>query len=94
MKLSEAVKPISYFKTHASEVLRDMADSHKTVVITQNGKAKAILQDIKEYEKVQESLALLKILAVSRKNLEAGKIKPFREAFREIREKTAEFREK
>lgn len=94
MKLSEAVKPISYFKTHASEILRDMADSHKTVVITQNGKAKAILQDIKEYEKIQESLALLKILAISRKSLIAGKIKPFREAFRGIREKSAGFSEK
>lgn len=81
MKLSEDVKPISYFKAHASEVIRDIVEARKTVVITQNGEAKVILQDIREYEKMQDSLALLKILAMSRKNLQEGKTKPFREAF-------------
>ncbi|MBI3585356.1 MAG: type II toxin-antitoxin system Phd/YefM family antitoxin [Nitrospinae bacterium] len=94
MKLSEDVKPISYFKSHASEVIRDIVKGHKTVVITQNGEAKVIVQNINDYEKIQESLALLKILAQSRKNLEEGKTKPFREAFRDLRKKAAGFREK
>lgn len=94
MKLSEDVKPISYFKSHASEVIRDIVEGHKTVVITQNGEAKVIVQNINDYEKTQESLALLKILAQSRKSLEEGKTKPFKEAFREVRKKTARFREK
>ena len=74
MILSEAIKPISYLKAHASEVIRDVANNEKTVIITQNGEAKAILQDIKLYEKTQESLALLKILAMSNKNLKDSKI--------------------
>lgn len=94
MKLSEDVKPISYFKAHASEVIRGIVEGHKTVVITQNGEAKAILQDINDYEKTQESLALLKILAMSRKSLDAGKTKPFREAFKDVRKKSAGFRER
>lgn len=94
MKLSEDVKPISYFKAHASEVIRDVVEGHKTMVITQNGEAKVILQDVNEYEKLQESLALLKILAMSRKTLEDGKTKPFRGVFRDVRKMAAGLRRK
>ena len=94
MKLSDSVKPISYLKSHASEVVRDVGENHKTYVITLNGEAKAVLQDIGEYEKMQESLALLKILALSKKDIEEGRTKPFREAFREIREKVSSLKEK
>lgn len=94
MKLSEGVKPISYFKAHASEVIKDVVEGHKTMVITQNGEAKVILQDINEYEKLQESLALLKILAMSRKTLEDGKAKPFRGAFRDVRKRALGLRGK
>ena len=85
MKLSQSVKPISYFKAHASEIIHDVAENGKTLVVTQNGEAKIIVQDIREYEKTQESLALLKILSQSRENLKKGKAKPFREAFKKIR---------
>ena len=90
MKLSERVKPISHFKSHASEVIREIAENHSSVVITLNGEAKAILQDIREYEKTQESLALLKILAQSRKSLEEGKYRPVKESFKDLRAKVAE----
>jgi len=91
MKMSEKVKPISYFKSHASEVMRDIVENHGTVVITLNGEAKAILQDIREFEKTQESLALLKILAQSRKSLDEGKYRPMKEAFNRLRDKAREF---
>jgi prevent-host-death family protein len=94
MKLSESVKPISYIKSHASEVVREVVENHGTIVITLNGEAKVVLQDIREYEKTQESLALLKILAQSRKNLEEGKIKPAKESFRSLRSKIEEFNKK
>jgi prevent-host-death family protein len=87
MKLSEAVKPISYFKSHASEIIREVVENHHTMVITLNGEAKAVLQDIREYEKTQESLAMLKILAQSRKSLEEGQFKPFKETFHDLRKK-------
>lgn len=90
MKLSEAVKPISYFKTHASEVIKDVCESRSHVVITLNGEAKAVIQGIKEYEEMQESIALLKVLAQSRKNLEDGKFRPAGEAFKDMRKKWAE----
>ena len=64
MKYSESIKPISYLKTHASKVIKDVSDNQKTLVITHNGEAKVVLQDVKVYEKTQESIALLKILAL------------------------------
>ena len=94
MKLSESVKPISYIKSHASEVVREVVESHGTIVITLNGEAKAVLQDIREYEKTQESLAMLKILAQSRKNLEEGKFKAARKSINGVREKIKEFHKK
>jgi prevent-host-death family protein len=87
MKLSEAVKPISYFKSHASEVIREITEKHGSVVITLNGEARAIIQDIREFEKTQESIALLKILAQSKSSLENRKVKPARESFRDIKKK-------
>lgn len=84
MKYSEAVKPISYFKSHASEVIRDVTDNKKTMIITQNGEAKVVLQDVRSYEQLQESLALLKILALSNKSLNEGKFKPAEKAFEDI----------
>ena len=90
MKLSESVKPISYFKSHTAEVLRDVSEGRKTMVITQHGEAKAVLQDISSYEQTQESLALLKILAQSSKSLQEGRSKTARKAFSDIRKHTKE----
>jgi len=84
MKTSEVVKPISYLKAHASEIIRDIINTNKTLVITQNGEAKAILQDIKKYEQIQDSLALLKILALSSKSLKDKNYKPISESFSSI----------
>jgi prevent-host-death family protein len=86
MLLQHAVKPISYFKAHAADILNDLATNQNTLVITQNGEAKAVLQDIGEYERIQESLALLKILALGRTDYEAGKLKPVTTAFASVRD--------
>jgi prevent-host-death family protein len=93
MRLQEAVKPISYVKAHAAEIIREIGENHKTVVITQNGEAKAVLQDISEYERTQESLALLKILALGRKDLEIGRVRPADEAFAAVRDKIKQRRQ-
>lgn len=85
MKLSDQIKPISYLKAHAPEVIRGLAERREPVVITLHGEAKAVLQDIASYEETQESLALLKILALGNKSLEAGRARPADEAFARIR---------
>ena len=93
MKFSEAVKPISYLKTHASEVVRDVAENRKTLIITHNGEAKVILQDVKVYEKTQESIALLKILALSGKEIKKGNYKTLDKSFDNVRNRINEFKQ-
>ena len=88
MKLSESVKPVSYLKSHTAEVLRDIREGQRTIVITQHGEAKAVLQDIASYEQTQESLALLKILAQSSKSVQEGRTKPLKKAFANVRKQT------
>ncbi len=90
MKPSESIKPISYLKAHASELIRDVSANQKTLVITQNGEAKVILQDIRVYEQMQDSLALLKILAQSSKSLKAGQFKSARQTFSDLRKRIKE----
>jgi prevent-host-death family protein len=85
MKLSESVKPISYLKAHASELIRDVSENKKTLVITHNGEAKAIVLDLTSYEQMKDSLALLKILAQSTKSKLEGHYKPVKKAFRDLR---------
>ena len=87
MLLSEAVKPISYVKAHAADIILSITESRTPIIITQNGEATAVLQDIASYEELQESLALLKILAISRKDVEEGRVKPADQAFADIRER-------
>ena len=90
MKLSEAVKPISYLKSHTAEALRGVSESLRPMVITQHGEAKAVLQDINSYEQTQESLALLKMLAQSSRSIEAGRSKPVKKAFADVRKRIKE----
>jgi prevent-host-death family protein len=85
MKLSKSVKPISYIKSHASEVVRDLESGGGTVFITLNGEAKAVIQDIRQFEKTQETLAMLKILALGRKEAEEGRFQPIDDAFEEVK---------
>ena len=85
MKLSESIKPISYLKAHASELVREISDEHKTLIITQNGEAKVVVQDLETFEQTQESLALLKMLAQSSQNKRAGKVKTSEQAFKSLR---------
>jgi len=87
MKLSDRVKPISYLKAHAPEVLRGLAERREPLVITLHGEAKAVLQDIATYEQTQETLSPLKMLAMSNKSLEEGKVRPLGEAFTGIRKR-------
>jgi prevent-host-death family protein len=89
MKLSQSVKPISYLQTDASIILADLEKNHQPVIVTQNGEAKAVLQDIASYEATQDSLALLKLLAMSSKSKQEGKSKPVRVAFADIRKNIA-----
>lgn len=81
----ERIKPISYFKANAAEIIRDLADVREPMIITQNGEATAVIQDIHSYQATQETLALLKLLAIGREEIGAGKTRPVLEALDAIK---------
>jgi len=84
MHLSETIKPISYVKSHAAEIVKDISNPGKSVIITQNGEAKAILMNLAEYEMMQDSLAMLKIAAIGSGEIREKKYKSADSAFKSI----------
>ena len=87
MRYSSQVKPISYLRANTAKVLAQWADQREPLIITQNGEAKAVLQDVASFEETQKALALLKILALSNQDVAAGKIKPMAEVLARLRAK-------
>ncbi len=87
MHYSTQIKPISYVKANAAQVLRDLTESRDVLVITQNGEATAVMQDIASYEANQQTLALLKILALGNQQIEQGKVVRASDAVARIRAK-------
>jgi len=89
MRYSSQVKPISYLKANAAEVLYQINEDRQPMVITQNGEAKAVLQDVASFEATQETLALLKVLALGNHEIEKGKAKPVADVAKRLRAKGA-----
>ncbi|OGB22874.1 MAG: prevent-host-death protein [Burkholderiales bacterium RIFCSPLOWO2_02_FULL_57_36] len=84
MKFSTQVKPISYLKSHAAEIVKDISENREPMLITQNGEAKLVVMDVKSYEEQEETLALLKILALGNREIEQGKFRDAEDVFAEL----------
>ena len=84
MKYSTQVKPISYLKSHAAEIVKDISESREPMLITQNGEAKLVVLDVRSYEEHAETLALLKILALGNREIDQGKFRSATEVFAEM----------
>ncbi len=89
MKYSDQIKPVSYLKARAAEVLRQLSERGGPLVITQNGVAKAVIQDVASYEQTQETIALLKILALGNRQIEEGKVVAAHAAIKRLRKSSA-----
>jgi prevent-host-death family protein len=89
MRLSEDIKPISYVKANTGKVL-EQVNTSGPMVITQNGEASAVLMGVRDYERLTEGIALLKILSIGEKSSQEGKGVPAEEAFARIRAKIKE----
>jgi len=87
MRYSRQIKPISYLKANAADVLQELKEQRKPLIITQNGEAKAVLQDVASYEETQETLALLKILALGSQQFEKREVTPVSEVVKRLRSK-------
>jgi prevent-host-death family protein len=84
MKFSTQVKPISYLKSHAAEIVKDVSESREPMLITQNGEAKLVVMDVRTYEQQEETIALLKILAMGTRDIEQGRFRDADEVFAEL----------
>jgi prevent-host-death family protein len=84
MKFSSQIKPISYLKSHAAKIVKDIAESREPLLITQNGEAKLVVLDVKSYEEQEETLALLKILAMGNRDIEQGKFRDAEDVFNDL----------
>ena len=87
MNLAKQIKPISYLKASTAEAVRTVTESGEPLFITQNGEARIVVQDIHSYEATQETLALLKILAIGEAEVARGETVPAGEAIEEIRQR-------
>jgi len=80
MRLDGRVRSISYLKAHAAELIRDLTERQEPLVITQNGEARAVLLDISTYDQLQETVALIKLLALADRQVEEGMLEPVADA--------------
>ena len=84
INLKEDIRPISYIKTNAADMMKYVTEVKNPIVITQNGEAKAVLLDIESYQNMQNAFSLLKILQLSEKQIEKGNYKKSEQVFKEI----------
>ena len=85
MRYSTQIKPISYLKANAADVLDKLQENRQPLIITQNGEAKAVLLDLATYEATQETMALLKILALGKQQVDDGKVSSHADVAKRIR---------
>ena len=74
INFAEDIKPISYVKTHTAQVMKQIGEKNNPVVITQNGEAKAVLMDVKHYQRIIDAINLLKILSIGENDIKNNKI--------------------
>ena len=87
MLLSQDIKPISYLKAKTANVINDVNENQRTIIITQNGEAKAVVQDIKSYENLQNSLNLLKLIVQSENDIENNRVIDQEDMFNNLEQK-------
>jgi prevent-host-death family protein len=84
MKLSSQIKPISYLKSHTAEIVKTITESREPLVITQNGEAKLVVMDVKSFEEQEDTMALLKLLAMGNREIDEGKFRDAEDVFAEL----------
>ncbi len=87
MNISRDIKPVSYLKAKAADLLKQVNETRRPVIITQNGEPRAVLQDPESYEKMRNAIGLLKILAISEEEIKTGDVIPNDAVFKKAHEK-------
>ena len=84
MKISSDIKPVSYLKSHAADILKQINETHRPVVITQNGEPRAVLQDPDSYDNMRNAIGLLKLISQGEEDIKQGRMKSQEKAFKNI----------
>ncbi len=84
MSIKEDIRPITYLKSKAADLLKQVNETHRPVIITQNGEPRAVLQDPKSYESMRNALGLLKLISQGEEDIRKGKVRPQDEVFSRI----------
>lgn len=87
MNLRETIRPITYLESNAADVLNTVTKKHTPMIITQNGEAKMVVQDIESYFKLKQSIGMLKLVLMGKKQIDEGKTKPMDQVFSAIERK-------
>ncbi len=85
MSQRESVKPITYLKSHAAELIREINEDGRTVTITQNGEAKVVVMDVDTYDRWRSALTLMKVLAKGEADVQARQTVGTEEVFKRTR---------
>ncbi len=84
MIISQDIKPVTYLKSRAADLLKQINETHRPVVITQNGEPRGILQDPKSYENMRNAIGILKLISQGEDDIRSGKSKSQNEVFENI----------
>ena len=82
MNISEDIRPITYLKSRAADLLKQINETHRPVIITQNGEAKAVLQDPESYENMRNAIGILKMISLGEEDIRTGRVKTQEEVFK------------
>ena len=87
MNISHDIKPVSYLKAKAADLLKQVNETRRPVIITENGEPRAVLQDPESYEKMRNAIGLLKVLAISEEEIKTGEVVPGEAVFEKVQDK-------
>ena len=84
MNISTDIRPVSYLKSKSADLLKQINETHRPVIITQNGEPKAVLQDPKSYESMRNAIGILKLISQGEEDIKKGKIRTQEEVFEKL----------
>ena len=84
MNISRDIKPVTYLKAKAADLLKQINETHRPVIITQNGEPRAVLQDPKSYENMRNAIGILKLISQGERDIRSGRVKSQEDVFKNI----------
>ncbi|MBU4264384.1 MAG: type II toxin-antitoxin system Phd/YefM family antitoxin [Proteobacteria bacterium] len=84
MNISSDIKPVSFLKSHAADILKQINETHRPIVITQNGEPRGVLQDPESYDNMRKAIGLLKLISLGEEDVKQGNIKSQERVFKNI----------